>query len=184
MAGGLRTLGNVTVDNSTISGNTSTTWHGGGAFITDGVFDITNSTVTDNVAPAGTAGGLFVGTFTPASATLNIQNTIVADNGADVGAIGCFLAQFGAGPVALNSLGNSVYTDATCGTPPAGSDQIVGDALLGPLSDNGGPTLTHALEPGSPAIDSADDAVCPATDQRGALRPVGLACDVGAYEVQ
>jgi hypothetical protein len=62
------------------------------------------------------------------------------------------------------------------------SDQIIWDALIGPLADNGGPTLTHALLDGSPAIDAADDAACPATDQRGVPRPQGAACDIGAYE--
>ena len=88
VAGGMRTLGDVNVDNSTLSGNTSTAWHGGAMFITDGIANVTNSTVAGNSAPGGTTGGLFVGTFGPSSATLNIQNTIVADNGD----FGCFLA--------------------------------------------------------------------------------------------
>jgi beta-glucanase (GH16 family) len=174
VAGGFRTLGAVDIDNSTISGNTSTTWHGGGMFITDGVANVTNSTVTGNNAPGGTTGGLFVGTFGSSSATLNLQNTIVADNGD----FGCFLAPFGAGAVALNSLGNNVFTDGTCN--PIGTDQVVTAAGLGPLADNGGPTLTHALLAGSPAIGTANSAVCPATDQRGVLRDA--ACDVGAFE--
>ena len=174
VGGGMRTLGNGTIENSTISGNTSTAWHGGAAFITDGVVNITNSTVTGNSAPAGTAGGLFVGTFTDASATLNIQNSIVAANGD----FGCFLAPFGGGAVALNSLGNNVFTDGTCAN--VASDQVVGDALLGLLADNGGPTLTHALLAGSPAIDAANTAVCPVTDQRGVARDA--ACDIGAFE--
>ena len=178
VAGGFRTLGDVNVDNSTISGNTSTAWHGGGMFITDGVANVTNSTVTGNNAPGGTTGGLFVGTFGPSSATLNLQNTIVADNGD----FGCFLAPFGAGVVALNSLGNNVFTDATCA--PIGSDQVVADAGLDVLADNGGPTLTHALLPGSPALDGANAAVCPATDQRGVIRPQGVGCDIGAYEAE
>ena len=120
----------------------------------------------------------FVGTFTDASATLNLQNTIVANNGD----FGCFLAPFGAGAVVLNSLGNNVFTDGTCF--PIASDQIVADAGLGSLADNGGPTLTHALLAGSPAIDAADDGVCPATDQRGVPRPQGAACDVGAFEYE
>nr|BBJ47930.1 hypothetical protein SAVMC3_05590 [Streptomyces avermitilis] len=51
---------------------------------------------------------------------------------------------------------------------------------MGPLADNGGPTDTTALLPGSPALDAADG--CPATDQRGVARPQGTACDIGAYE--
>ena len=91
---------------------------------------------------------------------------------------GCFLAPFGPGPVAINSLGNNVFTDSTCF--PVGSDQIVGDVGIDSLADNGGPTLTHALLPGSPAINAGNNAVCPVTDQRGVARDA--ACDVGAYE--
>jgi beta-glucanase (GH16 family) len=174
VAGGFRTLGEVNIENSTISGNTSTTWHGGAMFITDGVATITNSTITGNAAPGGTTGGLFVGTFTAASATLNLQNTIVVNNGD----FGCFLAPFGAGAVALNSLGNNLFTDGTCF--PVGSDLIVADAGIDSLSDNGGPTLTHALLAGSPAIGAANTSVCPATDQRGVARDA--ACDIGSYE--
>jgi len=176
VGGGMRTLGNVTIDNSTISGNVSTAWHGGAAFSTEGIVNVSNSTVTANSAPSGSAGGFFLGTFGPAPATLNLQNTVVASNGD----FGCFLAPFGAGAVAINSLGNSVYTDATCN--PVGSDQLVGDAGLAPLADNGGPTQTHALLPGSAAISGADNAVCPVTDQRGVVRDP--ACDVGAFELQ
>jgi beta-glucanase (GH16 family) len=176
VGGGIRSLGNADIVNSTISGNTSTNWHGGGAFITDGVVNVRNSTVTDNNAPGGTAGGLFLGTFGDANATLNLQNSIVAFNGD----FGCFLAPFGAGEVAINSLGSNVFTDGTCN--PIGSDQVVADAGLGALADNGGPTLTHALLPGSPAIDAADASVCPAIDQRGVARPQGAGCDVGSFE--
>lgn len=58
------------------------------------------------------------------------------------------------------------------------------DPLLGPLQDNGGPTETMALLPGSPALDvvPASGTVCPSSDQRGVSRPQGAACDVGAYE--
>ncbi len=54
--------------------------------------------------------------------------------------------------------------------------------LLDPLQDNGGPTFTHALLQGSPAIDAAHNAHCLSTDQRGQPRPHGTACDIGAYE--
>ncbi len=179
VGGGIRSLGSFTILNSTISGNTSTGWMGGGFFHTDGVMNIVNSTIANNTAPAGTAGGGFVGTFTDASATLTLANTVIAGNSGPQ----CFYAPWGGGVVKLTSLGRNVVTDATCGVPaPAADDRIVADALLGPLADNGGPTLTHALLPGSPALDAAAAANCPAVDQRGSVRPQGAACDAGAYE--
>jgi hypothetical protein len=56
------------------------------------------------------------------------------------------------------------------------------DPMLAPLADNGGPTFTLALLPGSPAIDAGDDTACPPTDQRGVARPIGAHCDIGAFE--
>ncbi|MEO9176103.1 MAG: choice-of-anchor Q domain-containing protein, partial [Gaiellales bacterium] len=58
-----------------------------------------------------------------------------------------------------------------------------GDPGLGPLQDNGGPVLTLAPSASGAAIDAATVAGCPATDARGATRPVGAACDAGAYEL-
>ncbi len=175
VGGGLRILGDGTISNSTISGNTSTAWHGGAMFLTDGVVDVDHTTVAGNVSPGGTA-ALFVGTFGPSSATMNIGTSVVS------APTNCFLAPFGAGAVAINSLGENVFTDGTCF--PVGSDQVVADALIGPLADNGGPTLTHALLAGSPAVDAAPAAACPATDQRGVTRPQGAACDAGAFELE
>lgn len=63
--------------------------------------------------------------------------------------------------------------------------ELSGDPRLAPLADNGGVTLTHALLPGSPAIDAAMDGTCHLiTDQRGEARPDGKnrLCDLGAYE--
>jgi hypothetical protein len=51
-----------------------------------------------------------------------------------------------------------------------------------PLASNGGPTATHALKPGSVAIDAAVTANCTPHDQRGVARPQGSGCDIGAYE--
>jgi hypothetical protein len=75
---------------------------------------------------------------------------------------------------------NNLADDETCGPGFSVSSSI----LLGPLADNGGPTQTMALLPGSAAIDAGDDAVCPITDQRGVARPHGAHCDVGAYEAE
>ncbi|MEZ4709847.1 MAG: family 16 glycosylhydrolase [Caldilineaceae bacterium] len=179
VGGGLRTLGNVSIQNSTLSGNVATNWHGGAAFVTDGVMNILNSTIVGNSGPADAAGGLFVGTFTTAAASLNLTNSVVANNtNGD-----CFAGFFGAGAVALTSGGHNVAGDASCNLSATG-DQPNTDPLLGPLTDNGGPTLTHALLPGSPAIDAADNGACPATDQRGVARPQGAGCDIGAYEAE
>jgi hypothetical protein len=175
-------LGNATIVNSTLSGNTSSAWFGGALFHTDGVANLVNSTVTANIAPASGNAALFVGTFTAANATLNVTNSIVAENRDLDGnaGTGCFVAPFGAGVVTLTSGGNNVFTDTTCA--PGAGDQVVASAGVGSLSANGGPTLTHALIGGSPALDAANPASCPATDQRGIARPQGAGCDVGAVE--
>jgi hypothetical protein len=62
-------------------------------------------------------------------------------------------------------------------------DTLRGDPLLAPLADNDGPTLTHALMTGSPAIDAGDDFFELATDQRGSARIAGAAPDIGAFEL-
>jgi hypothetical protein len=73
---------------------------------------------------------------------------------------------------------------ATSATLPP--DTIADDPLLGPLTDNGGLTLTMALMPGSPAIDAGNNVAALADDQRGTgfLRHVGVRTDIGAFEVQ
>ena len=81
----------------------------------------------------------------------------------------------------ITSLGHNLDSDGSCELSGTG-DLSSTDPLLGPLQDNGGPTFTHALLPGSPAIDAADDTAAPATDQRGIRRPQGRAGDIGAYE--
>jgi hypothetical protein len=77
--------------------------------------------------------------------------------------------------------GHNLSSDSSCNfASNFGADNV--NPLIGPLAGNGGLTRTHALLQGSPAIDAADDALCPPADQRGTARPQGAHCDVGAYE--
>src|SRR5262249_52788808 len=82
----------------------------------------------------------------------------------------------------ITSLGHNLESADECGLHAAG-DLTGRNPLLGPLADNGGNTDTAALLSGSPAIDAGDPATCPATDQRGVVRPQGPACDIGAFEL-
>ena len=104
--------------------------------------------------------------------TVTMSNNIVGNNGS--GGTQCFF-------LTLIDEGYNIVEDGSCISAPT---SFSGDPLLGPLTDNGGPTLTHALLPGSPAIDAITDAAaCTlAADQRGVARPQGSACDIGAVE--
>lgn len=77
--------------------------------------------------------------------------------------------------------GYNICSDSSASFPRATSRNAT-DPRLANLADNGGPTRTCALLPGSPALDQGDPNNCLLTDQRGAARPVGVVCDIGAYE--
>lgn len=175
VGGGIRSLGDFTIVNSTISGNTSTGWHGGAIFHTEGVMEILNSTITNNAGPDWAPSAIFLGEWGAPVPVLKLTNTIVTGN--RWYACERFAAP---NPNILLSGGANIIQDGSCN--PVASDQLLPDAGLEPLADNGGPTWTHALQPGSPAIDAANAAQCPATDQRGAARPAGAGCDIGAFE--
>ena len=81
----------------------------------------------------------------------------------------------------ISDAGHNLSSDASGAFTNTGSLNNT-DPKLGPLANNGGPTLTMALLAGSPAIDAGDSAAAPATDQRGFPRPAGLAADIGAFE--
>jgi len=171
VGGGILKTGSgiVNILNSTISGNTAA-FYGGGIQINGGTTNITNSTVTNNSANFG-GGGAYVKFFNN-GAVINLQNTIIADqvNGGDCG------SDNGSSPFPFTAAGDSIDSDGSCAEATISSN-----LLLDPLAYNGGPTQTHALLTGSPAIDAGDNAICPSTDQRGVARYDGL-CDIGAFE--
>lgn len=81
----------------------------------------------------------------------------------------------------ITDLGHNLSSDGSCNFTSIGSLNNT-DPELGPLADNGGPTLTMALLPSSPAIDAGDNSAAQPTDQRGFPRVVGPTIDIGAYE--
>lgn len=183
-AGGLAIGGGTTIVNSTISGNSSNgPDSGGGGMSLSGFLTLLNSTVVDNTSIDGPAAIRLV---SPDSA-FKVSNSVIANSD---GVQPLCTREIDVG----DSVGNLI-TDASCGTASTvhGASVAFGDLMLGPLADNGGRTLTHALLAGSAAIDVADTAVCVSPpvnslDQRGAARLVDgnadgdASCDVGAYE--
>jgi hypothetical protein len=113
---------------------------------------------------------------------VSLANTILNRGGAKVG------ANIFNSSGTVTSLGYNVSSDDGEGYLTGPGDQINTDPLLGPLRDNGGPTLTHELLPGSPAIDAGDPNFTPPPvyDQRGPgfNRVVNSRIDAGSFEVQ
>ena len=186
--------GQLTMTGCTVSGNTAT-GNGGGVYNADGAVTLTNCTISGNTADYdGDSDGDGGGIYNKYGGILSLTNCTVSENDADDG-----------GGISNNSMSITVkctifYNNTASSNPnfyslmgPPPCENIVDspDPLLGPLQDNGGPTETHALLTGSPAIDACTtDCPLPATDQRGLLRPMdgdldGIPyCDVGAYEKQ
>jgi hypothetical protein len=153
---------NVTLVNSTVSGNTSSNVSTSdfGAVMGDTVALI-NSTVAYN--PSGGVGSpVTIG-------RVILRNSILSNNGGE----NCT----GSAPAtAITRQGANISDDDTCGGP---TQIMIGDPEIGPLANNGGPTMTHALLAGSPAIDAGSS--CTVTvDQR--YTPRDADCDVGAFE--
>jgi hypothetical protein len=203
VGGGIMVTGALSMARSTVSGNVATTGQGGGIAITNGdAAAVTNSTVSGNRAETirtGLGGGII------SAGTLTLDSVTVANNRASSGG-GIYQNPAGqvataatlrdtlvAGNTGGDCAGNAAVIAAWAGNHNLDQDQngncgfsAAGDKpgvnpLLGALTNNGGPTNTHALAANSPAINAGDPANCQTTDQRAVARPAG-ACDIGAFE--
>jgi len=178
----------LTVINSTLSGNMA--YEGGGIHSNNGTLTVRDSTISDN--SANTGGGIYKGGLT----TMIVRFSLISGNSAV--SRGDEIYNSGRWTIisAFNVFGHNgqsnadAFSGVTGFTPGANdfnatSDGGIPTALASildtTLADNGGPTQTHALVAGSPAIDFAG-ACGLATDQRGVARPQG-ACDAGAFEL-
>jgi hypothetical protein len=172
---------NLTIQNSTITGNVSAANGGGvyaGPYLTNpsvqGMVTVGNSTIAANTATLA-GGGMFINA---GGATLNLVSTIISGDmagttGPDVN--GTVVSQ------GNNLIGN------TSGSAGLGASDLQNvNPMLGPLQNNGGPTATLALLAGSPAIDKGSNPAGLTTDQRGSgfNRTINGATDIGAYEFQ
>ena len=198
--GGIFNVGSATVSGTTLAHNLAFALGGAIRNADHATLSITNTTLSGNDAVNG--GGIFnSGTLTMASSTVTgntglvgdgilntgattLRHVIIANNRPDENCSG-----------AVTSAGYNLDSGTSCGLNGPG-DRSGTDPLLGPIGDHGGPTPTHDLLPGSPAIDAGDPAGCTDTagaplfrDQRGYTRSAdgdgnGTAvCDIGAYEV-
>jgi hypothetical protein len=197
--GAIANNGSVEAYNCTFSGNQAL--NAGGIYTYAGPVLLRGCTIVSNSA-SGSGGGLL--NYSLVAGTSNyITGTLVASNTALLGhddVIGVFTSG------GYNFIGRMDYTTPgggnAAGVPTSGltngvkHDQVGSlasplDPLIGPLQDNGGPSFTHALKPGSPAIDKGISNSLP-TDQRGAPRPFdflsvtnasdGDGSDIGAFE--
>ena len=169
--GGIYINGSASISNSTISGNSA--FSGGGLYAVNGTITLINNTISGN--SASNLGGGIHNQF----ATINIANTIIANNGNT--------DYFGSGNDTVNLISPS--TDAnnivSKGSFSWATTKTSSQINLGPLQNNGGPTLTMALQSGSAAIGTGDASISDATpinglDQRGAKRNTS---DIGAYSI-
>ncbi|HEU4663162.1 MAG TPA: right-handed parallel beta-helix repeat-containing protein [Dokdonella sp.] len=176
-AGGVASFNPLLVSNSTISSNVAADGVGGGVFMRwPSVLVATNSTIAANRASVGS--GIWI-----AADGTELHSTIVYGNtgspgNANIGG----MDPLANAPLTIGGSNNLIgAAEPAIALPP---DTRTGNPLLGPLRPNGGPTRTHALGVGSPAIDAGSNVASLEFDQRGANFPrvFGAAADIGAYE--
>ena len=173
--GGIAAFNPITISNSTLSGNIAQTEIGGALFVrAPATLEANNNTITANRAQTG--GGVWL-----PNAGSNLQSNIVFGNSTGAG---LFADVQGRSTFAIDGSHNLIGASDPAVTLPA--DTLHANPLLGPLANNGGPTRTHALLAGSPAVDAGTVPSNVKFDQRGApfTRTYGAATDIGAYEQQ
>lgn len=178
--GGIASFNPLVVSNSTISGNVAAEDLGGGLFVRwPAAVEIANSTITANHAGGG-GGGIYL-----AIDSSSLQSTIVYGNSIGDGD-GKFAEVQNRASIPLTVGGSNNLVGISGPTVTLPDDTRQADPLLGPLAYVGGPTRTHALQRGSPALDAGNNLQGLAYDQRGAPfeRVSGVAADIGAYEQQ
>ena len=165
--------GTLTISNSTISGNKSA--KGGGIQLEDsGVVILHNDTIAFNKAKEG------AGLWTEAGSSTTLDDTIVAKNKP----FDCFGGLVSNGSNLIGRSDGCTITGDTTGNIVGGPKPAKPvDPKLGPLADNGGTTQTHALLPGSPAIDAVVGTCPPPSSDQRSMPRTGT-CDIGAFEVQ
>jgi CSLREA domain-containing protein len=178
----------ATVTGMTFRDNVVADAKGGGAGVNlGGTLNVINSTFSNNSALTGGA------LFNESGGTLNLLNVTVTNNTATGGGAGGLDTQNQTTSIRNSIIANNSVSNITGAFTDLGNNITSGDPLVGPLQDNGGPTFTRALQPGSPAIDAGDDCVLTdtcstaygfslTTDQRGTTRPQSMHVDIGAYE--
>lgn len=182
--GGISNFGTTTLVNSTVSGNRATLEGGGidsrsNPYITGGLganLSLTNTTIAANTTT--TAGNTGAGIFSGDNTTLRLGNTLVADNTA-AGASQDVFGSTTSLSLTLEDI-NLVETGNLSGTGLITNT----DPLLSVLGNYGGPTQTHLLLPGSPALDRGPATTLTTNDQRGGNRIAGTGLDLGAVELQ
>jgi hypothetical protein len=182
--GGIYNSGTLTITNTTLSGNSAS--YGGGIFDESGPVTLTNVTLTANwTLNGGGGGGFHVSSGSPV-----LHNTLIAGNfrgstGTTRDDVYGTLDPSGDYNLIGDGTGMTGLSNGVNGNL-VGSHNAPIDPLLGPLTDNGGPTFTHALLSGSPAIDAGNNDYATDWDQRGDGFPriVNGIIDIGAFEVQ
>jgi hypothetical protein len=193
--GGVYNVGSLTIKNSTISGNLASAGGGVHSYWYTST-TISNCTISGNTAYIS-GGGIEIWHESNA----RLSHTLITDNSAPQGSEIHVARGFGAVVHlnAFNLIGDSSKTTAQAldGVTAGATDILATSngmnptalaAILGPLANNGGPTMTHALVPGSPAINMGNPSFVgpPNFDQRGApfVRVADFRLDIGAFETQ